>query len=101
MNSNINPDGENKRIEAENEKKDFLEKNRDNINIAEEIYDNNIMKSGNKISKAIIAQILADEIEGQYNKDRERFKELLEDDDSIKYLIDAIKFVGEENDSNR
>ena len=59
------------------------------------------MKSGNKISKAIIAQILADEIEGQYNKDRERFKELLEDDDSIKYLIDAIKFVGEENDSNR
>ena len=101
MNSNINPDGENKRIEAENEKKDFLEKNKDNINIAEEIYDNNIMKSGNKISKAIIAQILADEIERQYNKDRERFKELLEDDDNIKYLIDAIKFVGEENDSNR
>lgn len=100
MNSNTNPDGEDKISKAIEEKELFLSKNQENDNIAEEIYDNNINKMGNKISKAIIAQILADEIEKRYFSEKESFKEKLENDSNIKYLIDAIKFVGEDNNGN-
>lgn len=96
MNSNVNPDSEKKAEEAIREKDEFLELNKDNKNIAEEIYDNNIMKEKNHISKAIIAQILAYRLE---HKDSD-FKEKIKSDQYIKYIIDAIKFVGEYDDCN-
>ena len=55
----------------------------------------NYNKKGDKISKAIIAQILADEIENRYCKEKEEFKSKLEQDSYVKYLIEAIKFLGE------
>ena len=95
MNSNVNPDGEDKIEKAIKEKEMFFKANSENYNIAEEIYDNNINKKGDKISKAIIAQILADEIENRYCKEKEEFKSKLEQDSYVKYLIEAIKFLGE------
>ena len=95
MNSNINPNNENKISEAIKEKDQFISENNENRDIAEEIYDNNINKTGNKISKAIIAQILSNELEKRYDNEKEVFKEKLQNDINIKYLIDAIKFVGE------
>lgn len=76
------------------EKNEFLKVNADSEDIASEIYDKNIIKSGNSISKAIIAQILANELEKKQEID-ENFKIMLEADNSIKYIIDAIKFLGE------
>lgn len=95
INSNINPDNANKISEAIAEKVQFMNENNGNKAIAEEIYDNNINKNSNKISKAIIAQILANELEKRYDNEKEVFKEKLQNDINIKYLIDAIKFVGE------
>lgn len=100
MNSNIYPDDKNKISKAMEEKNQFLKDNNSNDYIAEEIYDNNINKAGNKISKAIIAQIFADELEKRYEIEKEAFKEKLQNDSNIKYLIDAIKFVGEGNNVN-
>lgn len=100
MNSNINPNNENKISEAMKEKDQFISENNENRDIAEEIYDNNINKTGNKISKAIIAQIFANELETRYDNEKEKFKEKLQSDTNIKYIIDAIKFVGEDNDDN-
>lgn len=100
MNSNINPNNENKISEAIKEKDQFISENNENRDIAEEIYDNNINKTGNKISKAIIAQIFANELETRYDNEKEKFKEKLQSDTNIKYIIDAIKFVGEDNDDN-
>ena len=100
MNSNINPNNENKISEAMKEKDQFISENNENRDIAEEIYDNNINKTGNKISKAIIAQIFANELETRYDNEKEKFKEKLQNDTNIKYIIDAIKFVGEDNDDN-
>ena len=94
MNSNANPDGKEKVKEALEEKNEFLKVNADSEDIASEIYDKNIIKSGNSISKAIIAQILANELEKKQEID-ENFKIMLEADNSIKYIIDAIKFLGE------
>ena len=56
-----------------------------------------------KVSKAITAQILAEKIESEYNlketiEEKQKYKEELKKDDKIKYLIDAIEFVGEENE---
>ena len=101
MNSNINPNNENKISEAMKEKDQFISENNENRDIAEEIYDNNINKTGNKISKAIIAQIFANELETRYDNEKEKFKEKLQSDTNIKYIIDAIKFVGEDNDDNK
>jgi hypothetical protein len=94
INSNANPDGKEKVKEALEEKNEFLKVNADSEDIASEIYDKNIIKSGNSISKAIIAQILANELEKKQEID-ENFKIMLEADNSIKYIIDAIKFLGE------
>lgn len=95
MNSDINPDGEDKIEKSLIAKKEFLTQHKNCNDIASEIYDNNIIKSGNKISKAIIAQILANKIEERYSVEKETFKNSLEQDTSIGYIIDAIKFVGE------
>ena len=72
MNSNINPNNENKISEAIKEKDQFISENNENRDIAEEIYDNNINKTGNKISKAIIAQIFANELETRYDNEKEK-----------------------------
>lgn len=94
MNSNANPDGKEKVKKALEEKNEFLKVNANIEDIASEIYDKNIIKSGNSISKAIIAQILANELEKKQEIDK-NFKIMLEADNSIKYIIDAIKFMGE------
>ena len=94
MNSNQNPDGDDKIKKALEEKNEFFKKFANSNEIASEIYDKNIIKPGNKISKAIIAQIFANELEKKYKKDKD-FKEKIEKEESIKYIIDAIKFVGE------
>lgn len=94
MNSNANPDGKEKVKKALEEKNEFLKVNANIEDIASEIYDKNIIKSGNSISKAIIAQILANELEKKQEIDK-NFKKMLEADNSIKYIIDAIKFMGE------
>ena len=94
MNSNANPDGKEKVKKALEEKNEFLKVNANIEDIASEIYDKNIIKSGNSISKAIIAQILANELEKKQEIDK-NFKIMLEADNSIKYIIDAIKFLGE------
>lgn len=102
MNSGKNPDSEQKKEEAEDEKNKFLnslKKNKSCFEIAEEIYDDNII--GDNISKAIIAQIFAGKIEERYSNEGVVFKNSLESDCKIKYLIDAIKFVGGENDKNQ
>lgn len=95
MNSDINPDGEDKVKKCTKEKEEFLKLHKDCDDIASEIYDKNIMKSGNKISKAIIAQILANKIEERYKIEQESFKDKLKKDTYIGYLINAIEFVGE------
>ena len=94
MNSNQNPDGDDKIKKALEEKNEFFKKFANSNEIASEIYDKNIIKPGNKISKAIIAQIFANEVEKKYKNDKD-FKEKIEKEESIKYIIDAIKFVGE------
>ena len=94
MNSNANPDGKEKVKKALEEKNEFLKVNANIEDIASEIYDKNIIKSENSISKAIIAQILANELEKKQEIDK-NFKIMLEADNSIKYIIDAIKFLGE------
>lgn len=95
MNSDINPDGEDKAKECTKAKEEFLKLHKNCADIASEIYDKNIMKSGNKISKAIIAQILANKIEERYKIEQESFKDKLKKDAYIGYLINAIEFVGE------
>ena len=94
MNSNQNPDGDDKIKKALEEKNEFFKKFANSNEIASEIYDKNIIKPGNKISKAIIAQIFANEVEKKYKNDKD-FKKKIEKEESIKYIIDAIKFVGE------
>ena len=59
-----------------------------------------IIKNKNKITKEIIEQILANELEKRYDNEKEVFREKLQNDTNIKYLIDAIKFVGEEKNDN-
>ena len=70
MNSNANPDGKEKVKKALEEKNEFLKVNANIEDIASEIYDKNIIKSGNSISKAIIAQILANELEKKQEIDK-------------------------------
>lgn len=95
MNSDINPDGEEKVKKCTTEKEEFLKLHKECDDIAFEIYDKNIMKSGDKISKAIIAQILANKIDERYKIEQESFKDKLKKDTYIGYLINAIEFVGE------
>ena len=85
MNSNANPDGKEKVKKALEEKNEFLKVNANIEDIAFEIYDKNIIKSGNSISKAIIAQILANELEKKQEIDK-NFKIMLEADNSMKYI---------------
>ena len=52
----------------------------------------------NNVSKAITAQILANKIEEEYNnltnEQKEEYRNSLLEQNGIKYIIDAIKYVG-------
>ncbi len=103
QNSNKYPDTVEKIIKCKQNAEKYLEKNKgiDDNELARKIYEEEILDK--KVSKAITAQILAEKIENEYNlkkieEERQKYKQELENDDSIKYLIDAIKFVGEDNE---
>ena len=103
QNSNKYPDTVEKIIKCKQNAEKYLEENKgiDDNELARKIYEEEILDK--KVSKAIIAQILAEKIENEYNlkkteEERQKYKQELENDDSIKYLIDAIKFVGEDNE---
>ena len=103
QNSNKYPDTVEKIIKCKQNAEKYLEKNKgiDDNELARKIYEEEIQDQ--KVSKAITAQILAEKIENEYNlkkieEERQKYKQELENDDSIKYLIDAIKFVGEDNE---
>lgn len=66
--------------------------------IADKIYEAEF--TDKKISKAIAAQILSNKIENEYNlliteEEKNIYKSKLESDIYIKYIIDAIKYVGD------
>lgn len=103
QNSNKYPDTAKKIIECKQNAEKYLEQNKgiDDNELARKIYEEEMLDK--KVSKAITAQILAEKIENEYNlkkteEERQKYKQELENDDSIKYLIDAIKFVGEDNE---
>lgn len=103
QNSNKYPDTVEKIIKCKQNAEKYLEENKgiDDNELARKIYEEEILDK--KVSKAIIAQILAEKIENEYNlkkteEERQKYMQELENDDSIKYLIDAIKFVGEDNE---
>lgn len=103
QNSNKYPNTDKKINECKENAKKYLEKNEgaDDNEFARKIYEEEMLDK--KVSKAITAQILTEKIENEYNlkkteEERQKYKQELENDDSIKYLIDAIKFVGEDNE---
>ena len=103
QNSNKYPDAVKKIIECKENAEKYLEKNKglDDNELARKIYEEEMLDK--KVSKAITAQILAEKIESEYNlketiEEKQKYKEELKKDDKIKYLIDAIEFVGEENE---
>lgn len=103
QNSNKYPATDEKINECEENAKKYLEKNKgtNDNELARKIYEEEMLDK--RISKAITAQILAEKIENEYDlketeEERQKYKQELENDDNIKYLIDAIKFVGEDNE---
>ena len=103
QNSNKYPDAVKKKIGCKENAEKYLEKNKglDDNELARKIYEEEMLDK--KVSKAITAQILAEKIESEYNlketiEEKQKYKEELKKDDKIKYLIDAIEFVGEENE---
>ena len=103
QNSNKYPDAVKKIIECKENAEKYLEKNKglDDNELARKIYEEEMLDK--KVSKAITAQILAEKIESEYNlketiEEKQKYKEELKKDNKIKYLIDAIEFVGEENE---
>ena len=103
QNSNKYPATDEKINECEKNAKNYLEKNKgtNDNELARKIYEEEMLDK--RISKAITAQILAEKIENEYDlketeEERQKYKQELENDDNIKYLIDAIKFVGEDNE---
>lgn len=103
QNSNKYPDTAKKIIECKQNAEKYLEQNKgiDDNELARKIYEEEMLDK--KVSKAITAQILAEKIESEYNlketrEEKQKYKEELKKDDKIKYLIDAIEFVGEENE---
>lgn len=102
-NSNKYPDTEEKIKECKSNTEKYLNecKELEQTEIARKIYEEELI--GKEISKAITAQIFADKIENEYNcketeEEKQEYRQEIEKDDNIKYLIDAIKFVGEENE---
>lgn len=103
QNSNKYPDTVEKIIECKQNAEKYLEENKgiDGNELARKIYEEEMIDK--KVSKAITAQILAEKIESEYNlkktrEEKQKYKEELKKDNKIKYLIDAIEFVGEENE---
>ena len=103
QNSNKYPNTEEKIIECKKNAEKYLEENKgiDESELARKIYEEEMLDK--KVSKAITAQILAEKIESEYDlketkEEKQKYKEELKKDDKIKYLIDAIEFVGEENE---
>lgn len=102
QNSNKYPDTVEKINECKKNAEIYLEENKgiDDNELARKIYEEEMLDK--KVSKAITAQILAEKIESEYNlkqtrEEKQKYREELKKDDKIKYLIDAIEFVGEDD----